>query len=70
MEWMEHKQMKLRKFSSKNRTLIDPVHESDFPLFQHCAEGMNAVTVDHFHDTVKTLLECHGVDSFKIGDLP
>ena len=58
--------MKLRKFMGGNRSLIDPVHEKDFPLFAHCADGMVAVTEDHFNDTVKPLLECHGVKSFDI----
>ena len=58
--------MKLRKFMGGNRSLIDPVHERDFPLFEHCADGMVAVTEDHFNDTVKPLLECHGVKSFDI----
>ncbi len=45
---------------------IVPVHSKDEALFMHCADGMVAVTQDHFDKVVAPLLMMHGIVTYTI----
>ncbi len=45
---------------------IEPFDEYDRPLFQHCANGMCAVTEDYFNDVLLQVLQAHGVSGIEI----
>lgn len=58
--------MKLRLFKGKDcgRKLVEPVEDSDKPLFQHCCDGMINVTKSYYEAKALPVLRAHGVQPF------
>ena len=51
---------------SNGRLLRKPLNNSDMPLFRHCSEGMDAVTIDYFDQVVSPLLSSHNINFVEI----
>lgn len=60
--------MLLKKFNTDSGVYIEPVFDTDYVLFSHCADGRLQVPLKEFTTSVKPLLRAHGITNPEVKD--
>lgn len=66
------KTLKLQRESfngSFEQGYIRPINKEDDPVFEHCTDGRNEITMNEFNDEFKVILEAHGYSRFSFVDI-